>query len=177
MLHLYVICEGDDDERFFDAIIKPRLPQTDVDVRYFQYAQQTHEDVRNLVRSVHGMQENGLDADYLFFRDFDQAPSKEARLEQIRRQYEGVVERDRTFLVIQMIEGWYVAGLANQHSVPGLDDAPPQTNDFVKQDLDNLIQSSATRQEVLQDIPRHFDVARARTKNRSFDDFCTAVLD
>lgn len=73
---LYVICEGDDDEQFFDRILRPRLPGYD-DVRYFE----------------------------------------------------------------------------------------------------NLLDEDAVRTGVLQEILSSFSVERARTKNLSFDYFCTNVLD
>lgn len=173
---LYVICEGDDDERFFQQILRPRMPEYD-DVRYFQYGQVPHEGVRNLLHSIHGMRQSGIDADYVFLRDFDQAPCKESRLDEIQRQYNELVEEDRTYLVVQMIESWYVAGLANQHFISEFGVAPPQTNDFVKRDFENLLDEDAVRTEVLQEILSSFSVERARHKNLSFDYFCTNVLD
>jgi len=177
MSRLYVLCEGDDDKRFFDRVVQPRLPYSEQEVRYFQYAQSPYEDVRNLLRSIRDMRENGVDVEYLFLRDFDQAPCKESRLDEIDRNYDELVARDRTFLVVQMIESWYVAGLENQHPISMLDDAPPQTDDLIKQDFENMMPEGADRLDVLQEILKHFDADRARYKNNSFAYFCSAVLD
>lgn len=123
------------------------------------------------------MRSNGIDADYLFLRDFDRAPCKESRFEEIDRQYDELISRDRAFLVVQMIESWYVAGLENQHPLSTLGNAPPQTNDLIKQVFENLMDEDANRTDVLQEILKHFDVERARYKNRSFEYFCSNVLD
>jgi len=174
---LYVLCEGDDDERFFERVVQPRLSYADHEVKYFQYAEYPAKEVRNLIRSVNGMRSDGIDADYLFLRDFDQAPCKASLFDEIDRAYDELVARDRTFLVVQMIESWYVAGLENQHPVSMLDDAPPQTDNLGKQDLENMMAEDADRLDVLQEILKHFDVDRARYKNNSFEYFCSAVLD
>lgn len=98
---LYVLCEGDDDEQFFKNVVEPRLPHAKHEVDYFQYGQCTHEDVRNLLRSIHGMQENGIDANYLFLSDYDDAPCKTSRFDEVDRKYDELISRDRTFLVVQ----------------------------------------------------------------------------
>lgn len=177
MALLYVLCEGDDDERFFSRVVQPCLSYAGHEVKYFQYAECPHEDVRNILHSIEYMAANGIDADYLFLRDFDRASCKTSRLDEIDRKYDGLVARDRTFLVVQMIESWYVAGLENQHSVPMLDDAPSQTDDLLKRDFENMMADDADRLDVLQEIFKHFDVDRARYKNTSFEYFCSAVLD
>lgn len=174
---LYVLCEGDDDQQFIERVVEPRLSYAEHEVKYFQYAEYSAKEVRGLIRSIDGMRSDGLDADYLFFRDFDRAPCKQLRFEDIDRQYDELISRDRTFLVVQMIESWYVAGLENQHPLSMLDDAPPQTDDLVKQDFKNLMGEDTNRTDVLQEILKHFDVERARYKNRSFEHFCSNILD
>jgi hypothetical protein len=177
MALLYVLCEGDDDERFFDRVVQPRLSYSDREVKYFQYAECPHEDVRNLLHSILDMRADGIDADYLFLRDYDRAPCKAFRFDEIDRAYDELVARDRTFLVVQMIESWYVAGLANQHALPMLDDAPSQTDDLLKRDVETMRAEDADRVDVLQEILKHFDIERARYKNDSFEYFCSSVLD
>ena len=149
----------------------------DHEVKYFQYAEYPAKEVRNVIRSVNGMRSDGLDADYLFLRDYDRAPCKTSRFDEIDRRYDELVSHDRTFLVVQMIESWYVAGLENQHSLPMLDDAPPQTDDLLKRDFENMMAEDADRLDVLQEILKAFDADRARYKNGSFKYFCSIVLD
>lgn len=174
---LYVLCEGDDDERFFDRVVQPRLSYADHEVRYFQYAACPHEDVRNLLHSIEDMQANGVDAGYLFLRDYDRAPCKASRFDEIDQRYDDLVSRDRTFLVVQMIESWYVAGLKNQHDLSMLADVPSQTDDLVKKDFEDMMADEAVRTDVLQEVLKRFDVDRARYKNNSFEYFCSSVLD
>ena len=177
MALLFVLCEGDDDQQFFEHVVEPRLSYADHEVKYFQYAQSSHEDVRSVIRSVQGMRNDGLDADYLFLRDYDRAPCKEARFEEIDRRYQHRVSREKTILVVQMIESWYVAGLNSQHDLSMLADAPPQTDDLVKQDFEDMMADDAVRADVLQEVLKRFDLDRARYKNNSFEYFCSAVLD
>jgi len=68
-------------------------------------------------------------------------------------------------------------GLENQHSISMLGDAPPQTDDLLKQDVEAMMAEDAARADVLQEILKHFDLGRARYKNNSFDYFCSTVLD
>lgn len=58
-----------------------------------------------------------------------------------------------------------------------LDNAPPQTDNLLKQDFEAMMAEKADRADVLQEILKHFDVSRARYKNNSFEYFCSAVLD
>jgi hypothetical protein len=176
MRYLFVFCEGDDDERFFARVCAPRLTMYDT-IQYVQYAQSPAKKVRAFVRSIYGMRESGIDAEYVFLRDFDRAPSKASRLEQVARRYQGLVEPKRTFLVVQMIESWYAAGLPNQHAIAALGDIPPTTNDFTKDDFANALDNAANRINVLQEVLKQFSVRRARIKNRSFDYFCRNVFD
>ena len=58
-----------------------------------------------------------------------------------------------------------------------LDNAPPQTDDLLKQDVEAMMAEDADRTDVLQEVLKHFDVRRARYKTSSFEYFCSAVFD
>lgn len=174
---LYVLCEGSDDQRFFDRIVQPRLPHAEHEVEYFQYAQYSPENIRNLIHSIEGMQARGINAAYLFFRDFDRAPCKEYRFDEIDQKYDGLISRDRTFLVVQMIESWYAAGLSRQRTEEMLGRPLQRTDELTKKRFNNLLPEDASRIDFMQRLLEHFDVRRARTKNHSFEYFCSNVLD
>lgn len=174
---LYVICEGEDDQQFFERVVEPRLSYANHEVRYFQYAEYPAKEVRGIVRSIDGMRSDGIDANYLFIRDFDHAPCKEARFSEIAQKYDGLISRNRTFLVVQMIESWYAAGLPRQRSEELLGRPLQRTDELTKERFNNLLPEDASRIDFMQRLLQHFDMSRARTKNHSFEYFCSNVLD
>lgn len=75
------------------------------------------------------------------------------------------------------IEGWYAAERSRQRTEEMLGWPLQRTDDLPKKQFNNLLPDDASRIDILKRLLNHFDVDRARAKNRSFDYFCAAVLD
>lgn len=176
---LFVLCEGDDDERFFAHVLEPRLRERYDHVRYYQYAQKQVKEVQKFVRSIEQIDRNpNLSADYLILRDFDQGASIAARKGEVRNKCGKQISPRRIVLVVQLIEGWYAAGLdANSAAELGADELS-NTDNLLKPHFDAWIPErfSSSRIDFMQEILKRFDVGTARRKSGSFDHFCTTHL-
>ena len=104
MDHLFLWVEGDDDERFVEAVFSEcKLHHEFVTVQ--RYAGMKHGKVRDFLRSIERME-----ASCVFFGDMDSAPSVEARIEELRVRY-CIPALFPVVVVCRVIEGWYLAGL------------------------------------------------------------------
>lgn len=103
---LYILVEGDDDERLFNAIFKPLLEVHYDWIRIVRYAQRKPQWVTKLLRSIQQMDSVA----YLFVADMNGSPCITRRKEQLCTKYDGV-EAENIRIVRHEIEGWYFAGL------------------------------------------------------------------
>jgi hypothetical protein len=179
---LFLLCEGDDDERFLEAVCVPLLRQPYDSVTFYQHAQKAKKEVRNFLRSIRQM-----GADSLYFRDldrgpaadqpFDEGPTLADRKDRIRERYDEI-ERERIVLVVQMIEGWYAAGVGSEAAQALGVSEKASTDDLVKVQFEAWIPErfGGSRIDFMQELLKHFDRNTARAKNESFDYFCTTFL-
>lgn len=166
---LYVLCEGNDDERFFEHVAKPQLQAHYDSITYYQYAQETPKKVRRLVDSI-----LAIPADYIYLRDFDEGACITSRKEDVLSKYDRLDE-EHIAIVVQMIESWYAAG-ASEDMAPAMSQRQ-QTNNLRKQDFDQQIPAGyASRIDFMREVLKQYDLSAARTKNDSLDYFCTTFL-
>lgn len=185
---LFVICEGDHDELFFETVCKPALKQRYQSVVFYQYAQKTPKDVRKLLRSLRQMNKGaGLNVDCLYIRDFDRGPSAASqfdrgpsiadRKDRIQELY-NEIERERIVLVVQMIEGWYAAGVSGEGAEALGVKEMASTDSVIRSIFDAWMPDrfGESRIDFMRELLKYFDRKGARAKNRSFDYFCTTFL-
>ena len=78
---LFILLEGDDDERLFEKIVKPLLQERYSTTKFWKYSQQKQEKIVNFVKSI-----NSMKADYICVRDFNDAPCITAKKEKINNR-------------------------------------------------------------------------------------------
>ena len=120
---LYVLLEGDDDERFFEEVIKPIYLEKYDHVQLWKYSQKKKERVNQFLNSVKAMQAAGM-VDTLLVADLDDSPCVTDRKERVLSRFralEGKLESEtgpgfptRVLIVCKEIEGWYLAGLSDE---------------------------------------------------------------
>lgn len=169
---LLIFCEGADDKQFFDTLVKPQLANTYDRIRTVPYAKREREKVRAYLRNALQM-----DIDILFVRDLDPKPCIPACIESVHTAFGEALPEESIYIVVQEIESWYAAGLSRQRSEEMLGDPLQRTDDLTKERFNNLLPEEASRIDFMQRLLEHFDVRRARTKNHSFEYFCSNVLD
>ncbi len=171
---LFILIEGDDDERFFDRVISPLYKQICDHVSLWKYSQQKLKKVNGFLNSINSMPY----ADYIFVADMDDSPCVTAKKEWITSQFEKLSE-DRILIVRREIESWYLAGLN--------DDSRRQirmrkgfnkTDRISKEQFDSMIpERFDSRIDFMQEIMKLFDRETASSKNTSFEYFMQKYKD
>lgn len=169
---LLIFCEGSDDERFFDTIVKPKLAGAYDQIRTVPYAQRDHAKIRAYLQNAAQM---GIDV--LFIRDLDPKPCITACIESVRVTFGNSLSTNSIYVVVKEIESWYAAGLSRQRSEELLGRPLQRTDELTKEKFNNLLPEEASRLDFMQRLLEHFDVHGARARNHSFEYFCSNVLD
>ena len=176
---LFVLLEGDDDERFFEEAIKPIFAEKYDHVHFWQYSQMKKERVNNFLNSIKSMQALGL-ADTLLVADLDESPCVTERKDRFLSTFRalagdfgavaGTPFPTIVLIVCKEIESWYLAGLndesCNQIGVPTSSNS---TDHITKEQFDKVMPSRfKTRIAFMEEILQVFDQETARAKNASF---------
>lgn len=160
---LFIFLEGDDDERFFDRVIKPMYEQIYDHVHLWKYAQTKKQKVNGFLRSI-----NAMRAEYLFVFDMDESLCVTKKKERCASKFEKLSE-EHILIVCREIESWYLAGLNDEGcSQIGI---PPSynTDSMSKEQFDGMMPKKfASRIDFMQEIMKVFDQNTALTRNNSF---------
>ena len=165
---LFILVEGDDDERFFDHLIRPIYEHIYDYVQHWKYSRETTKKVNNFLNSINSMPH----ADYIFVADMDDFPCITAKKERITSQFEKLSE-DRILVVCREIESWYLAGL-NDDSRRKIKIRRRfnKTDSISKEQFDRMMpERFVSRIDFMQEIMKLFDRETASTKNTSFEYF------
>jgi hypothetical protein len=161
---LYLLVEGDDDERFARTVISPRLRKRYDWVGMFQYAQKKPEKISSYLRNIKAM-----GAEYFLLADINACvcfPEKRQILLKKSRELEG----PRVIIVVKEIEGWYLAGLPanNQWGIQ----VPSDTTSVTKEQFDAAMPKPFdSRIAYMVEILKLFDINTAAGRNSSFQYF------
>ena len=164
---LFILVEGNDDERFFSRIIRPIFADMYASVEIVMFACMKNEKVYRFVRSIIEMGH-----DFILCADIDREESVRAKKKVLNERY-GLFENDHMVIIIKEIESWYLAGLderAQQHL--GIRQYV-STNHITKEIFNGMIPRHYTsRIAFMGDIITLFSPLAARERNRSFAFFC-----
>ena len=165
---LYILVEGDDDERFFKKILLPRLREKHDYIKVIQYAQKPKkfEYIKKFIKSIQSM------GDYIYVTDINDSPCITAKKQEIQDKLKNIDE-DRILVVIKEIESWYLAGLDDTCSKKFRISLCDTTDDLTKKQFNNLIPKKfGSRIAFMQEILKCFNIETAKHKNESFRYFC-----
>ena len=179
---LFVFLEGNDDERFFEWVIRPLLEKDYDLVQFWQYGQKKKVKVNGFLNSIKAMQSVGT-ADLIIAADLDESPCVTDRKERILSSFRGLSagaggsSELRSFtqilVVCREIESWYLAGLDdNECQRLGIPTDWNNTDHLSKEQFLSLMpQSYTSKAEFMLEILHLFDHETARAGNRSFSYF------
>lgn len=169
---IFILIEGNDDERFFNRIIKPKLEKNYMLVTFYKYSEipKKKKKINNLLSSIKSMRAN-----YIFVTDLNATPcitaKKEAKLIKC-----GNIDKNKIIVVIKEIESWYLAGLDVEDSkklgIPFYSD----TSNLDKEQFNRLIPKkfdSITNFKL--EILNYFQTRIAKQKNKSFEYFLNKI--
>lgn len=103
---LFLFVEGEDDERFFSAVLLPLLGGSYEHIHLIQYSKFKKTKLDAYLRSAQSIP----DAEYILVRDLDELPCVTKAKEEVRRR-SPQAEFDRIQVVEAEIESWYCAGI------------------------------------------------------------------
>lgn len=160
---LFVWVEGDDDERFFKNVLKPKLQKKYDTVQITKYATLKKEKIDNFIKSIKAME-----AYYIYVTDINNSPCVTAKKQEETQKLRNIDE-DRIIVVIKEIESWYLAGLSNGVSVKRKIRTFDSTDSITKEQFNGLILNKFhSRIDFMLEILDSFSIETAKQKNRSF---------
>jgi len=163
---LFIWVEGDDDERFFRNILKPKLHEKYDSVEIIKYATMKKEKVYNFVKSIQAM-----GADYIYVTDINDFPCITAKKEEVQKRVKNI-DSSKIIVVIKEIESWYLAGLDAQACKEFNIHNVPETDSITKEQFDALIpEKFISRIDFMLEILKVFSIESAKQKNMSFKYF------
>jgi hypothetical protein len=168
---LFILIEGDDDERFFQRVVLSRLKEKYDHINLYKYAQRSSDAVGRFLRSVRAMK-----ADYIITGDIDKMPCISQKKENLTtgKMRKLAVPGEHIAVVVKEIEGWYMAGLDEEALKKlGIKKYKKQhTNDLTKEEFNRFVGGKfISRIDLMQEILKLFNVETARRKNQSLDYF------
>jgi hypothetical protein len=168
---LYVFLEGEDDERFFDSVLRSRFAKDYQIIETVKYAQMSAEDLVGWFDTILGM-----GADYLFLADYDHGPCFTERVKEILAELPRL-ERENLFIVRTEIESWYAAGVTRQECEEIGLTWQPRTDDLSKEDFTSACPDpTASLVDIKIELAERFDPETAMGRNRSFAYFADHKL-
>ena len=168
---LWVLLEGNDDERFFEKVVKPIFESTYNFVRSWKYAQKKSTKAKDFLRSIKSM-----DSDYFVWSDINGVPCVTAKRERLLVRYDQIFGAENIIVVIREIESWYLAGLDDKSCKEFGIRAFHKTDNVTKEQFDKLIPKKfESRIDFMVEILKRFSVETAKQKNESFDYFMSRI--
>jgi hypothetical protein len=162
---LFFLVEGDDDERFFQKIIKPKFEEK-YNTVIWKYAQEKNTKVDNFLKSIKAM-----GAKYIFVVDINSAPCVTSKKQEIQNKFKNI-DIDRIIVVIKEIEGWYLAGLDAKSSKELNIRSYETTDDISKEQFNDLMSKKFdSRTDFMAEILKRYSIETAKQKNKSFKYF------
>ena len=160
---LFIWVEGEDDARFFEKIMEPKLQKKYNFVETRRYAALKKEKIDNFLKSIKAM-----GADYIYVTDINNSPCVTAKKPEIQNKLRNI-DGDRIIVVIKEIESWYLGGLDDTESRKFGIPTFSVTDDITKEKFNSLIPKQfGSRIDFMLEILKIFSIEIAKQKNRSF---------
>ena len=168
---LFILIEGNDDERFIEEIIKPVFENYYDYVKPWKYAQIEQKLIKSFLKSIKAMK-----ADYIYVQDIE-GPCVTARKEKIKDKYGELIENGRIGIVIKEIESWYLGGLNDNDARKLTGRRFRTTDDIIKEQFNKFVTYKfESRLDFMIEILKFFSIDVAKRKNKSFKYFCDRFL-
>lgn len=171
MTNLYLFVEGMDDIRFFESVIVPSFEKTYDTVHLISYAGMRSEKLSNYIQAI-----RNLGDEYLLIADLDAYDNSGAKKSAVLHTLPDA-DPERLMIVVQEIEGWYLAGISDEDCQRLLIPELKETNALVKEQFNNLIpEKFDSRIDFLIELLSVYQPGIAVGKNKSFRYFFQKYL-
>ena len=164
---LFILVEGDDDERFIQRVVGPALAARYDSVEVWKYQNRKKEKTRAFLRSLACMR-----AHYFYLADINRSPCVTGRKSKLRKALRKSIDPGKAIIVIKEIESWYPAGLNDERMRSLLGKVVPTTDDLTKEQFNALIpRRFDSRVDFMMEVLKSFSPKVAARRNRSFPYF------
>lgn len=161
---LFLLVEGDDDLRFVERVVIPKLRSCYDFVQAWKYAQRKAEKVNAFLRSIKSM-----GAEYLLLGDLNAHACFPRKKEALLEKFTQLDDR-RVLIVVREIESWYLAGLPDNNPL-GIQ-VPANTSELTKEQFnDTMPKRLDSRIDYMLEVLKLFDTSTATGRNPSFHYF------
>lgn len=168
---LFILIEGEDDERFFKNQIEPILLNKYDMIKLWTYAKKPKKKIKQLLNSI-----NAMGAKYIFTADNNNSPCITHRREAIKRAIP-LLNDSRISIVVEEIESWYLAGLDDREAKDLIRESFNSTDHITKEMFNSYIPSKYdSRIDFMIEILKRYSIEIAKGKNRSFNYFKVKFL-
>lgn len=171
---LYVLVEGDDDERFVCRVAQPIVKEASWAVLCYKYACKKPHKVKGFLQALMSRGQG-----FFYLSDLDGAPCVTARKQKVSQQLGGTVSEGKLIVVAEEIEAWYLAGVDDEMAKElGLKNRIARTDSITKEDFRSMIPKRRSRIDLMQEILDRYDAGTAVQRNASlayFLDRCRTV--
>lgn len=159
---LIIFVEGPTDEDFIKGVLLPRIHGKYDDVYFNRYAGTRPSKRDAFIRSAKSAQ-----WDYIFLTDINDATCITNRKDHVLDRHPSL-QRERVMVVVQEIEGWYLAGLnASLASALNLSEVF-DPNEATKEDFANLLPSNLrSPRELMTEILKLYALEEGVVRNTS----------
>jgi hypothetical protein len=167
---MWVLLEGNDDERFFEKVIKPILSIRYDSVQAWKYTQETVKRTKNFLKSI-----GAMDSGYFFLRDINNSPCITAKKKSVKNKYRRI-DINNVIVIVKEIESWYLAGLDSKNCKKLGIKVFRKTDNITKEQFDKLRpRKFNSRIDFMIEILKRFSMETAKRKNKSFDYFIAKI--
>jgi hypothetical protein len=168
---LYALVEGDDDQRFFERVVAPRLEAQGRALVVVQYSHWSSKKLREMIASLAAMA-SCMTVDFVYVADLSRAPCVTARKDKITSKFGTTIPVDRIVVVTEEIESWYLAGVrVKTAKVLGIREEIGATESITKEQFDRMRPGRSSRVDLLQEMLNRYDLNLAQQRNSSFGYF------
>jgi len=159
---LFILVEGNDDEKFFNKILVPKFQKRYSTIKIIKYATMKKEKVDNYIKGIKAM-----GADYIYLTDINDSPCVTAKKEKTQKKHQNI-DKNKIIVVIKEIESWYLAGLDNKACKQLKIKNFANTDNVTKEKFNALIPEKFSKIDFMSEILKNFSIEIAKQKNKSF---------
>ena len=167
---MYLFLEGNDDERFFDCVIRSLLVKKYGRVKTVQYARDSPKTTKRFLRSIRAMGD-----EYILVKDINDAPCITVSKKKAVNKYQA--DSGNIIVIVKEIESWYMCGLDDKCCKKlGIEGKIGDANLARKEHFDKMVPRGISRIEFMQQILEKYNIEIGEQKNKSLHYFARKWL-
>ncbi|WIW27620.1 hypothetical protein [Bacillus inaquosorum] len=167
---LLIFVEGYYDKTFFKNIIQPLLYKNYNEIKIIEYSKPNDLFIDSYIKSTKRTDY----IDYIFTVDLDECSSIDDKITEVIKKYKNV-EKEKVYVVIKEIEGWFLAGLETEDKLKLNFKHKHNCNEIIKESFDSVIPPKTKKTTFLIELIEKFKLEVARKNSHSLRYLCESL--